>query len=393
MRVVKPETLLRVLYRKYYERFKPERIEGLKAREWAYIPFSEGSETMVRHIGVRSYDELRRLLAERVPKSVYYSTAYYVNPSASKMEEKGWIGADLVFDIDADHIPWARNKRYDEMLEIAKKEMIHLIENFIMEDFGFSERSLKIAFSGGRGYHLKITEYEIRRLSASARKEIADYLYGSDIDLDMLISHIESGVYTDFGWPKRIYSFLEEAYKKYPNTRDWISKRFKERGVEISEDEVKAIETYANYLGLKALSSVRGSIKSVPRGEKRKAVEALVRLFRVEIDKVVTGDSKRLIRYPSSLHGKTGLYVKSLRSLDDLHEFNPLEDAVVLPSTEVRVLIKSFDRSSPMVRAINGVRIGEYEIELSEGVMSMPLYAAVFIYGLTRLISSVMILS
>lgn len=70
--------------------------------------------------------------------------------------------------------------------------MIHLIENFIMEDFGFSERSLKITFSGGRGYHLKITEYEIRRLSASARKEIADYLYGSDIDLDMLISHIES---------------------------------------------------------------------------------------------------------------------------------------------------------------------------------------------------------
>ncbi|RLF66515.1 MAG: DNA primase catalytic subunit PriS [Thermoplasmata archaeon] len=389
MKVTKPEILIKTIYRKYYEQFKPEKVEGLKAREWAYIPFSEDSETMVRHIGVKNYAELKNLLMEKVPKNVYYSSAYYINPGASKMEEKGWIGADLVFDIDADHIPWAKGKKYDEMLEIAKKEMIHLIENFIISDFGFDEGSLKITFSGGRGYHLRITDYEIRRLSANARKEIADYLYGSDIDVKILISHIESGIYTNFGWPKKIHDFLAKAYMEYPNTESWILKKFRERGTEISEDEVKAIAAYAEYIHSPRISK-RG-IRSVSSSDKVKAIEALVRYFHVEIDKVVTGDSKRLIRYPSSLHGKTGFFVKKLRSVDVLEEFNPLEDAVVLPSKEVKVLIKSLDTGSPVINAINGIRIKDYEVKITEGVHSMPLYAMVFIHGLTRAISSVMI--
>ena len=39
--------------------------------------------------------------------------AYYENPDFD-MDKKGWIGADLVFDIDADHIPTSCNKIHDE---------------------------------------------------------------------------------------------------------------------------------------------------------------------------------------------------------------------------------------------------------------------------------------
>src|SRR2546428_807020 len=58
---------------------------------------------MVRH---RSFKDPLSLLAavrDLVPSHVYFSTAYYREPTAP-MEEKGWIGADLVFDIDADHL-------------------------------------------------------------------------------------------------------------------------------------------------------------------------------------------------------------------------------------------------------------------------------------------------
>ncbi len=53
------------------------------------------------------------MLAETVPSDVYHSCAYYENPDFD-MDKKGWIGADLVFDIDADHIPTTCNKIHDE---------------------------------------------------------------------------------------------------------------------------------------------------------------------------------------------------------------------------------------------------------------------------------------
>jgi DNA primase small subunit len=39
--------------------------------------------------------------------------AYYENPDFD-MDKKSWIGSDLVFDIDADHIPTTCNKIHDE---------------------------------------------------------------------------------------------------------------------------------------------------------------------------------------------------------------------------------------------------------------------------------------
>ena len=80
-------------------------------REFGYLMFKE--RFMVRHRRFSSMTSLRATLADTVPSDVYHSCAYYENPDFD-MDKKGWIGSDLVFDIDADHIPTICNKIHDE---------------------------------------------------------------------------------------------------------------------------------------------------------------------------------------------------------------------------------------------------------------------------------------
>jgi DNA primase small subunit len=60
-------------------------------------------------------------------------------------------------------------------------------------------------------------------------------------------------------------------------------------------------------------------------------------LAKGETDEPVTADTKRLIRLPGSLHGKSGLKVVTLRR-DDLDAFDPLRDAVAFPMEPTRIM-------------------------------------------------------
>ncbi|MGY5859771.1 MAG: DNA primase small subunit domain-containing protein [Candidatus Thorarchaeota archaeon] len=57
-----------------------------------------------RHAGYKSKEDLLRNLTKIAPHSVYHSAAFYGFPTAISMSEKEWNGAELVFDIDADHL-------------------------------------------------------------------------------------------------------------------------------------------------------------------------------------------------------------------------------------------------------------------------------------------------
>ncbi|MFX0198427.1 MAG: hypothetical protein ACFFCW_20090, partial [Candidatus Hodarchaeota archaeon] len=67
---------------------------------------------MLRHKVFRSVGALRSSLKTIVPSDVYYSSSYYEKPK-EEMKAKGWLGADLIFDIDADHIPTPCTKVHD----------------------------------------------------------------------------------------------------------------------------------------------------------------------------------------------------------------------------------------------------------------------------------------
>ena len=87
-----------------------------------------------------------------------------------------------------------------------------------------------------------------------------------------------------------------------------------------------------------------------------------------ETDEPVTCDIKRLIRLPFSLHGGTGFQVKKI-DLNDLQEFNPLQDAVV------------FDDEPVNIHVIHPVKIqmkGESFSLQKESDIEVPRFLAVF---------------
>jgi DNA primase small subunit len=89
-----------------------------------------------------------------------------------------------------------------------------------------------------------------------------------------------------------------------------------------------------------------------------------------ETDEPVTCDVKRLIRLPYSLHGKTGLKVVKI-TVDDLKEFDPLRDAVVLPDDPVRIALH---------KSVS-LDMNDQSFHLSEGEQQVPTYLAVFLVG------------
>src|SRR5207253_389185 len=86
---------------------------------------------------------------------------------------------------------------------------------------------------------------------------------------------------------------------------------------------------------------------------------------RGETDEPVTSDIKRLIRMPSSLHGKTGLQVVPL-SREAIDEFRPLRDAVPRAWTDDRIRMNLKNKISLEIR-------GEV-FNLAPGVNDVPQY-------------------
>jgi DNA primase small subunit len=91
---------------------------------------------------------------------------------------------------------------------------------------------------------------------------------------------------------------------------------------------------------------------------------------RAETDEPVTSDIKRLIRMPSSLHGKTGLRVIPL-TRDDVDEFRPLRDAVPATWTDDSERVNLKNRITMEIR-------GE-AFNLAPGVNDIPQYLAIFL--------------
>jgi len=385
-------------FRGYYSQAEihlpPEHI----SREWGFISFRDSSETfMKRHIAFGSEGEITDYLKGIAPAHAYYSIAYYEYPSAPKMKEKNWQKADLIFDIDSDHLP-GKITSYADMLEKGKKETFKLMA-FLLDDFGFDEKDVHIVFSGGRGYHCHITDPSVLHLESPERREIVDYVSGnfnveSFLGKEIMIGQHGEGTETfggktsapskwvinnyDSGWGKRIVNYIstylkEEATKENKEMfRDL--RHIKGLGKTTSKtfNELKKIASNDN-----ALNDIRnkGRLDFGHVPDFKEIIENLINQAKdkskiyigsTQLDEPVTADIKRLIRLPGSLHGGSGLKVMSL-NIDDLEKFEPLTDAVVFGERLVRLkVIKPF-----------AVQMKGKDIEVEPGGQELPEYAAV----------------
>lgn len=335
----------------------------IEKREFGFALF-EG--WMLRHKSFDNKTELVSFLANSVPRDAYFSCAYYEDPQA-EMEKKGWVGADLVFDIDADHIPTSCEKVHDQWtcgkcgfagkgvvpencpvcssekfdertwpcevcLESAKHETMKLLD-ILTKDFGFSEKELRVFFSGHRGYHVHVENQTIKDLDSSARKEIVDYVSG--VGLDPLQREFEKRVpmlsVNYPGWRGRIAKGIHDFVLQAKETQ------YRSIGLNSHVAEVM-VKNKASILRNLNESHLMNPIKGVGHETWRKIIEHFIASESASVDTVVTTDTHRLIRLGGTLHGKTGLK-KTEFSVSALSDFNPFKSAIAFKEGTVTVFV------------------------------------------------------
>jgi DNA primase small subunit len=368
-------------------------------REFGYLTFKE--RFMVRHKRFSGIASLRSALIQTVPSNVYHSCAYYENPNFD-MDKKGWLGADLVFDIDADHIPSPCNKIHDEFIcakcgfsgrgitpevcpacegtkfatktwpcelciQSAREETAKLVD-MLSNDFGFSLDELHVFFSGHRGYHVHVEDEAVRSLDAMARKEIVDYVTGLGLAALDKESQEKRGRRKqsakkfnlhNFGWNKRLKTGMENFL--LTATKDDL-KNAGLRNPALLKNKDAIIK--------RAITDGRWeSINDVSIQTWLKLAAYVKDLQSSKIDTVVTTDVHRLIRMAGTLHGKTGLKKVEFPA-KNLQDFDPFSGAVAFKKGNVKVLVSD----APEFK-MGGQTFGPYRNETKE----LPVAAAVML--------------
>lgn len=346
------KAFLKSAYKEYY--FKRgdsvEFPQEVQSREFGYMPFAGG---MIRHLSFKDEGEALAELLKQSPSSVYCSNARYERPTRP-IEEKGWLGAELIFDIDATDIPtqckrghdlWYCEKCYasgkpprqakcpkcgsgtvefhstcDVCLEAAKDHARRVVD-FMTDDFGVSPESVRVYFSGNRGYHLHVFDRRFEKLDQQARAEVAGYVRGDSLPPSQTIASTlrrrptNAGVNGE-GWTRRIVEYVDQRIPNYGGTL-------------------------------------------------RKLVSEGIASQRAIIDSSVTTDIHRVFRLAGTLHGDTGM---SKMRVDSLDSFDPQSDPVMLSSNPVQVKVEFYPRFNE-----KGKEFGPYKSE----TVALPTFAAV----------------
>jgi len=351
------KNFLKTAYREYY--FRGGDWVGfpddIASREFGYIPFGGG---MVRHLSFKSKGEALAEVLKQSPSSVYCSNARYEYPTRP-IDEKGWMGAELIFDIDATDIPtpckrghdlWYCEKCYAsgrlprppkctkcggtpaefhgtcEVCLDAAKDHATRVAAFLINDFGVDRSAVRVYFSGNRGYHLHVFDPRFDSLDSAARGEIAEYVRGSSLPPSNTIAASlrrqrlpgPQGA----GWTRRITSYVEEHKQNYTGTL-------------------------------------------------QKLVSEGVASQRALVDTSVTTDIHRVFRLAGTLHGNTGMCKMTVESIE---KFDPQDDPVVLSSKPVKLKVNFYPRFR--------LKHQEFGPFTKAEVVELPTFAAVSI--LTR---------
>ena len=395
---ISPElSFLKSCFGRYYSENKVDLPHRFARREWGIFPF--GGKMMYRHASFNRRGDVFRFFSRQVPMHAYYSVAYYGEPDLQPMGEKfkTWMGADLIFDLDADHLPDAEKMTYEEQLSSVKSELKSLLFDFIMGDLGFDRDDILLNFSGGRGYHIHVRDPKVLSMGSRERRAIVDYITGRGIDFEVLFPEVTTDVNKRFGSAKTRRNFRSRKFGGWV-TRIYRAKDDFLKELSMLKDDAERVDflldlSSENDLGIKdkKCQSIvedlfeKGGGESVRRmiREDRFAISSrkmidtdLLKLVKAyasvnlsgETDEPVTTDIKRLIRVQGSLHGKTGLRVTPIDP-DKLDDFDPLIDAVVLPTYEVEVNLHQRE----------DIDIGGKKHSLGEGEEIVPCYLAYFL--------------
>ncbi len=348
----------------------------LRNREWMFMGW--GPKPPDRHRSFDSRADLITHIRRVAPHSSFYSTAYYDQPTERKMDDKGWKGADLIFDLDGDHLSEVDPFDFPSMLDTIQGQAHRLWYEFLQPEFGFDEQYLQLTFSGHRGFHLHYREPTFWQLDSSARRELVSHIRGQGADVSVLRSGPECG------WKSRIENGidvmlgqLDVAAEDNPEGRHMLRHL-----MAVINERGTASNSQLGKVGIRRMRTLSSKVQHPERRERIlagntkglkdhetlflelvKGDNSIVLSAGGETDEAVTLDIKRVIRWPTGLHGKSGLQVTefplSRLDPDEQGRFDSLTEAVPRFDDRLSTLEVTVERAV--------ARIGTEELELERG--------------------------
>jgi DNA primase small subunit len=344
--------------------------------------------------------ELLAMLVKEGPSGVYSSNSYYLEPTLP-MHEKGWKGADLIFDIDADalemvckkeHDTWvcrqcgleglgirpetcpnchssrihAQNWGCEKCIGATKAEAFKLLE-ILAEDFGMSNEEIAVHFSGNFGFHISVESKKIEELDNLERAEIAEYMSGKELIIETLGIHPKLAIEEFFdslptpldpGWRGRIARYFRDLrYNGNDRDEGGMAPAGAPRNIEVKNSDE---------------ANVREKIRLIFKEKKYdgfvRLVEDGLSMMGCRVDPSVTMDIHRIFRLGGTLNGKTGLL--KMNCTKDLESFEPLKDAAVLDDEKMKIFVDFAPKFQ-----LREEMFGPYKSQLVE----LPAYAAVYL--------------
>lgn len=372
-----PRQLISRLVSDYYKSATDIAPQKIEQREFGFGTFD--GKVVGRHFAFDDSRKLTQYLVREAPMSVSCAQSYYRYPAARPMEAKQPLGAELVFDIDATdmNLPCQleHGKKWvcEICLDKVKQEAIKLVENFLVPDFGFSEKEIEINFSGNRGYHLHINSENVLGLDTFARREVSDYIAGNGIEFELFFT-------TVFAEGTRIKKLMGPR----PIDKGWqgkIANNFLSKlnggvdelvGLGIAKTQAKQLYEKRALVQMGIMNGNWDMVYIKKKDEFWKNVIAKQAVMQGDkIDKNVTSDPSHLLRIPNSIHGDTGLIAKKAGTKSALEKFEPMKDSVAFKKGETKVHVTN----SPKL-LINGETFGPYK---DEDVI-VPIYAGVYLH-------------
>ncbi|XP_068629481.1 DNA primase small subunit [Battus philenor] len=321
------ENLLSDMLPVYYTRLFPQNIfcrwlacgnspQPLSNRE---LSFTLADDVYIRYLSISDQREFQALLQKKSPYKLDIGAVYNNKPSISR-HDAVVLARELVFDIDLTD--------YDEIRTCCQEAKVcdkcwkfmviacEIIHKCLKDDFGF--QNILWVFSGRRGIHCWVSDYEARVLDSPGRAAIADYLcliVGGDnqnkkvhLGADNLHSSIKRSVsiidkYFEeliqdqefLQTPGRLQKFL----KMIPDEtlRDQVEKNLEKMSETSLERWAMFVRTYDSYLR--------------DHGHAIRKIKYLIEEIKIQfcyprLDVNVTKGFNHLLKSPFSIHPKTG---------------------------------------------------------------------------------------
>ena len=361
-------------FREYY--FHSKKVEEptiMEQREFGYSLF--GQKGWIRHLSFSSMGALVATLVKEAPSDVYCSNASYRFPTYP-MQEKDWLGAFLIFDIDGKDLdlPCVPSHSYlsctncgstepprdkqsafvcqscrgvkadsisipcSKCVDASKKELKKLI-GFLTRDIGIDQRAIRTYFSGNNGFHIHVSDDQFATLDSSARSDLVGYLSGTGLLPESV--GVRKGATESLG------------VVKFP--RGGISYGWRNKIADkLKIDESSTLKLHNIVMQSGGYSAFKSNL------------ERTAREMGVKLDAQVTTDVHRIFRMPGTLNGKSGL---AKTFFTDPESFEPFSESCVLGDS--KVIIKS---KCPVKFKLKGK-----SFNISKESAELPTYAAVYL--------------